>query len=62
MKKVIIISSLASLLLIGCGDSGNKKSETPIQTEQPPMNVDTLKPAVDKKTQDSIDAAHGHSH
>lgn len=62
MKKVIIVSSLASLLLIACSDSKNKKSETPVQTEQPSMNADSLKPAVDKKTQDSIDAAHGHSH
>lgn len=62
MKKIIIFSSLACILFIACGDSENKKSEAPLQTEQPTKNADSLKPAVDKKTQDSIDAAHGHSH
>ena len=62
MKKVFIFSLLASALLIACGENENKKSETPVQTEQPSMNADSLKTAVDKKTQDSIDAAHGHSH
>ena len=70
MKKVFIFSSLACLGLVACGESENKKSETPVQTEQPSINadsaaaktMDTLKAAVDKKTQDSIDAAHGHSH
>ena len=68
MKKVFIFSFVASVLLVACGE--NKKSETPVQTEQPPMsmdstamkNMESIKPAVDKKTQDSIDAAHGHSH
>lgn len=70
MKKVFIFSLLASALLIACGDNENKKSETPVQTEQPSLNadsataksVDSLKSATEKKTQDSIDAAHGHSH
>lgn len=68
MKKVVILFSVICVLLIGCSD--NKKTETPVQTEQPSMNGDSTttkhmynpKPEVDKKTQDSIDAAHGHSH
>lgn len=70
MKKVFIIFSFVCVLLMACGENANKKSETPIQTEQPSMNadsataksVDSLKSAAEKKTQDSIDAAHGHSH
>lgn len=58
MKKVIILSSLACLGLVACGESENKKSETPLQTEQPSINadsaaaktMDTLKASVDKKS------------
>lgn len=70
MKKVFIFSLLASVLLMACGDNENKKSENLIQTGQPSINadsaatknVDSSKSASEKKTQDSIDAAHGHSH
>ncbi len=70
MKKVFIFSLLASALLMACGDNENKESETLIPTEQPSINadsaatknVDSSKSASEKMTQDSIDAAHGHSH
>ena len=70
MKKVFVFSLLASALLMACGDNENKKSETLIQTEQPSINavsaasksVDSSKSTSENKTQDSIDAAHGHSH
>ena len=70
MKKVFIICSFACVLLMACGENANKKSETPIQAEQPSVNADSAttknaegsKSISEKKTQDSIDAAHGHSH
>jgi hypothetical protein len=62
MKKSIIIVSLACLGFLSCSEAENKKVETPAQPAQPSVNADTTKPTVDKKTQDSIDAAHGHTH
>lgn len=70
MKRVFIICALVSGLLTACSDSKKKEPATPVTTDPttvaPAANetvvTDSTKAAADKKTKDSMDKAHGHSH
>lgn len=67
MKKLFFIAAMA-MTLSAC--SNNSKNESETSTQQETMSVDSnsinstdsTKAVTDKMAQDSIDAAHGHSH
>lgn len=67
MKKLFIIAAMA-IVLSACSNNSKNESETSTQQETMSLDsnsmssTDSTKAVADKMTQDSVDAAHGHSH
>jgi uncharacterized lipoprotein len=70
MKKLLVIAVMA-ITLSACSNNAKTESETSTQEEKMSVDsnsmngmngMDSTKTEADKMAQDSLDAAHGHTH
>lgn len=64
MKKLFVIASMA-IVLSACSNNSKNESETSSQEETMSVDsnsMDSTKTEANKMEQDSVDAAHGHTH